>query len=231
MSAKGSGPAAYGDPVQFRSPPTVVCNTAPMTLKVIGPGVGRTGTNSLKLALERLLGGRCHHMWEVGQDPDRQIPMWTAAIEGKSVEWNEIMDGFVAQVDWPGASFWPELTSAFPEALVVLSVRPADEWYHSASQTIFQAIRLEGQWRATLVKLLGDRFCDRLEDKDAMIEAYESHNAAVRRAISSDRLLEWAPIDGWVPLCDFLGVPIPDEPFPRTNTTAEFRQMLGLDAG
>ena len=168
-------------------------------------------------------------MWEVGQDADRQIPLWTAAIEGRPVDWNEIVDGFVAQVDWPGASFWPELTSTFPDALVVLSVRPAEEWYRSASETIFQAIRLQGQWRATLVRLLRDRFCDRLEDKDAMIEAYENHNSAVRSAIDPDRILELAPADGWGPLCAHLGVPVPDEPFPHTNTTPEFRRMLGLD--
>lgn len=200
-----------------------------MTLKVIGPGVGRTGTNSLKLALERLLGGRCHHMWEVGQDPERQVPAWTAAIEGKSVDWKQLMEGFVAQVDWPGASFWPELTEAFPDALVVLSVRPAEEWYLSASETIFQAIRLDGEWRASLVKLLEDRFCGRLEDKDAMIEAYERHNANVRDAIAPSQLLEWTTTDGWPPLAHFLGVEAPDEPFPRTNTTSEFRQRLGLD--
>ena len=191
--------------------------------------MGRTGTNSLKLALERLLGGRCHHMWEVGQDADRQIPMWTAAIDGAPVDWTQMMSGFDAQVDWPGASFWPELTSAFPEAHVILSARPAEEWYRSASDTIFQALRLDGQWRATLVRLLGQRFSDRFEDKDAMIDAYERHNEAVRAAISPDRLLEWSPTDGWDPLCKFLGVPIPDEPFPRVNTTADFRQMLGLD--
>lgn len=201
-----------------------------MTLRVVGPGVGRTGTNSLKLALERLLGGKCHHMWEVGTDPERQIPLWTAAIEGRQVDWTGLMDGFVAQVDWPGASFWPELTAAFPEALVVLSVRPAEEWYRSASNTIFQAIRLEGEWRATLRRLLTDRFCGALEDKDAMIEAYERHNEEVRRAIPSDRLLEWSPTDGWEPLCSHLGVPVPDEPFPVTNTTPEFRRLLGLDS-
>lgn len=202
-----------------------------MSLKVVGPGVGRTGTNSLKLALERLLGGRCHHMWEVGADPDRQIPLWTAAIEGRPVDWHDVMDGFVAQVDWPGASFWPELVSAFPEALVIMSVRPADEWYASASRTIFEAISLQGEWRATLRKLLTDRFCGRLDDKDAMIEAYERHNDEVRRRIPSDRLLEWSPTDGWEPLCGFLGQPVPSEPFPVTNTTAQFREMLGLDAG
>ena len=200
-----------------------------MALEVIGPGVGRTGTNSLKVALERLLGGRCHHMWEVGADAERQIPLWTAAVEGRPVDWHEVMDGFVAQVDWPGASFWPELTAAFPEALVILSSRPAEEWYASASNTIFQAIGLEGEWRATLRRLLAERFSDRLDDKAAMIEAYERHNDRVRRAVAPGRLLEWTPTDGWGPLCAFLDRPVPDEPFPVTNTTSDFRQMLGLD--
>jgi hypothetical protein len=201
-----------------------------MTLRVVGPGVGRTGTNSLKLALERLLGGRCHHMFEVRADPGHQIRLWTDAIEGRQVDWHEIMDGFIAQVDWPGASFWRELTSVFPEALVILSVRPAEEWYRSASQTIFQSLELEGEWRATMRKLLADRFCGRLGDKKAMVEAYERHNEDVRQTVSSDRLLEWSPTDGWDPLCGFLGVPVPEEPFPLTNTTTDFRRRVGLDA-
>lgn len=169
-------------------------------------------------------------MWEVGADAERQIPLWTDAIEGRPVEWQRLMDGFVAQVDWPGASFWPELTAAFPDALVILSVRPAEEWYRSASGTIFQAMGLAGEWGATLRRLLADRFCADLDDKEAMIAAYELHNEEVRRTIPTGRLLEWSPPDGWQPLCQFLGVPVPDDPFPKTNTTADFRKMLGLDA-
>src|SRR4051794_37228781 len=109
-----------------------------MPLKVVGAGVGRTGTASLKLALEQLLGGRCHHMLEVVNDPD-QLPRWTEAVEGRDVDWQELLAGYVAQVDWPGASFWREISAANPDALVLLSTRDADGWYRSASNTIFHA--------------------------------------------------------------------------------------------
>lgn len=202
-----------------------------MALKVVGAGVGRTGTNSLKIALESLLGGRCHHMFEIIMNPD-QVPMWTAAIEQKGeVDWDDVLDGYVAQVDWPGASFWPELSAAYPDALVILSVRDPDVWYTSASNTIFQAFDVMPEelspWFMSVAAMMGERFSAELGDRDAMIAAYQRHNDAVRAAIPAERLLEWSPEQGWEPICERLGVPVPDEPFPVTNQTAEFRAMLG----
>ena len=130
-----------------------------MPLKVVGAGVGRTGTASLKLALEQLLGGRCHHMLEIVSDPG-QVSGWTDAIDGRDVDWQELLSGYVAQVDWPGASFWREISAANPDALVLLSTRDPDAWYRSASNTIFQAVPnpppgLE-QWFATTIhKMFG----------------------------------------------------------------------------
>ena len=194
--------------------------------------MGRTGTHSLKLALERLLGGPCHHMVEVFANPS-QIPTWIDAIEGRPVDWSALLAGYRAAVDWPGAGFWPELTAANPDAMVLLSVRDADSWYRSASNTIFLA--LSGgppetvQWMGAMRKLLADRFSDHLDNRSAMIDAYERHNAEVRAAVPADRLIEWTPSDGWDPICERLGLAVPDEPFPVTNTTEEFRtNMLGL---
>jgi hypothetical protein len=200
-------------------------------LQVVGAGVGRTGTHSLKLALERLLGGRCHHMVEMFGDTEA-IAGWTAAIEGQPTDWRALLDPYVALVDWPGASFWPELTATYPDALVLLSVRPAEEWYRSASNTIFLAFDHMppevAPWMEAVRKLMHDRFDDRHDDPVAMMEAFERHNDAVRAAIEPERLLEWSPGDGWEPLCDRLGLPVPAEPFPVTNTTSEFRDMLGV---
>jgi hypothetical protein len=208
-----------------------VDNSAPyapaVTLRVIGPGLGRTGTYSLKLALERLLGGRCHHMAEVLADPAHHFPLWGPVLRGEPADWHEIFAGYVAQVDFPGAAFWPELCAAFPDALVVLSTRPADDWYRSAAATIFQLDDSHGS--SPFGDLWRERFGDRPDDREAMIAAYERHYAAVRSAIPADRLLEWTVADGWAPLCDRLGVPVPDEPFPRTNTTEEFRAHNRLD--
>ena len=193
--------------------------------------MGRTGTHSLKFALERLLGGTCHHMVEVFAHPE-EIPVWTDAIDGRPVDWSALMAGYTAQVDWPGASFWPELADANPDALVILSVRDPESWYKSASDTIFEGLgRTDeelGPWMAAMRRLLADRFCARFEDRHAMIEAFHRHNDQVRKKVAADRLLEWQPADGWEPICARLGVAVPDEPFPVTNTTDEFRAMIGL---
>lgn len=201
-----------------------------MTLKVIGAGVGRTGTHSLKVALERLLGGRCHHMVEVFTHADAEVPVWTAAIDGQQVDWHGLLGPYTAQVDWPGASFWPELSDAFPDALVLLSVRDPEGWYRSASNTIFRgmdgAAHGGNDWMTAMLRLMEARFSSRLDDPAAMIEAYERHNDRVRSTIPADRLLEWTTSDGWDPICERLGVPVPDEPFPLTNTTEEFQARL-----
>ena len=204
-----------------------------MGLAVVGAGVGRTGTHSLKLALEQLLGGPCHHMVEVFGHPE-QVPVWTDAIEGRPVDWVQLLESYRAIVDWPGCSFWRELLAANPDALVLLSVRDPEDWYRSASNTIFIGISTsEGppevvQWMSTVRALLRDRFSDRFDDRDAMIDAFERHNDAVRRDVPASQLLEWRPSDGWDPICERLGVPVPAEPFPVTNTTDDFRAMFGM---
>ena len=203
-----------------------------MSLRVVGAGVGRTGTHSLKLALEQLLGGPCHHMVEVLGNPEGQVPGWTDAIEGRPVDWNKLLEGYKAIVDWPGGSFWRELLAANPDALVLLSVRDPEAWYRSASNTIFHAfdhLPPEARpWMDEVRKMLHDRFSDDFANEDAMIDAFNRHNEAVRREAPTAQLLEWTPSDGWAPICDRLGIAVPSEPFPVTNTTDEFRTMLGL---
>lgn len=203
-----------------------------MGLQVVGAGVGRTGTKSLKIALERLLGGPCHHMFEMRANPD-QIPGWIDAIEGRPVDWQLLLSPYRAIVDWPGCSFWREISAANPEALVLLSVRDPESWYRSASSTIFLLFELESTrerrpGRIAMRKLLHDRFSDRLDDPMAMMDAFHRHNEAVRREVPAARLLEWRPEDGWEPICERLGLPVPEDPFPVTNTTSEFREMLGI---
>jgi hypothetical protein len=191
-----------------------------VTLRVVGPGLGRTGTYSLKLALERLLGGRCHHMAEVLADPERHLALWAPVLRGDEVDWEEVFAGYVAQVDFPGAVFWPELTEAFPDALVVLSTRPTDAWYRSAASTIFQLD--DGHGSSPFRAVWAERFSDRVDDRAAMIAAYERHNAAVFNEAPSDRLLVMSPGAGWKPLCEFLEVPVPDEPYPHLNDPSKF---------
>ena len=201
-----------------------------MELRVVGAGVGRTGTHSLKIALEQLLGTPCHHMLEILGDPS-QVPLWMAAVDGHP-DWPAIFERFGAMVDWPGAAFWPELHKAYPDALVLLSVRDPEDWYRSASNTIFLSFdHLPPElkpWMDRVRQLLHDRFCDDITNPTAMMDAFERHNAAVKAAVPADRLLVWQAGDGWEPICERLGLPVPAEPFPLTNTTDEFRAMLGM---
>lgn len=197
-----------------------------MTLRVVGAGVGRTGTLSLKVALERLLGGPCYHMAEVFAHPEHVV-VWRDAALGRMPDWRQLFAGYHAAVDWPACAFWPELSEAFPDALVLLSVRDADSWWRSASGTIFpSARRAEGPWREMVEALFAKRFTAALDDRDACVAALERHNAEVRRRVPAGRLLEWRASEGWEPLCAALGVPVPAEPFPRVNTSEEFQARL-----
>lgn len=203
-----------------------------MTLAIVGAGLGRTGTHSLKLALERLLGGPCYHMVEVFNHPEH-VPMWHAAMRDEPVDWPALFEGYAATVDWPGGGVWQAISEAYPDAPVLLSTRrSADEWYTSGSRTIFLAMDeappgME-EWHA-MVSAMVHRVTPDWHDAELTKAGYERHNAAVRAAVPPDRLIEWQPENGWAPLCAALGVAEPDEPFPVTNTTAEFRAMLGLE--
>jgi hypothetical protein len=204
-----------------------------MALQVVGAGVGRTGTWSLKEALERLTGGRCYHMIEVFGQP-HHVPVWQAAVRGELPEWDDFLQGYAATVDWPASAFWRELSDANPDAVVLLSTRDVDEWWRSASNTIFSAeiedmrsarSDISPDWPGDL---FAARFTPRWRDEASAKAAYLRHNDEVREAVPPDRLLEWHPGDGWEPICTALGVDVPDEPFPHVNTTAAWRAMLGL---
>jgi hypothetical protein len=207
-------------------------------VKIIGAGVGRTGTLSLKAALERLGFGPCFHGRHVLDHPDR-LPMWEAAAAGEPVDWAAVFDGYSSTVDWPGAAFWRQLTSAFPPAQVILTVRDAQDWYESVRNTIFTMFGPgppdERVSRARRVvpgldvfttfhrRMIWDGFFDgRFADRDYAIDVYEAHNAAVVREIPADRLLVITPGAGWEPLCAFLGMPVPDEPYPHLNDPGMF---------
>jgi len=199
-----------------------------MTLKVVGAGLGRTGTLSLKLALEQLLGGRCYHMMEVFGRPD-DITVWHRAASGEPVDWVAFFDGFVATVDWPSASFWHEISAQHPDALILHSMRAdAQTWWTSADETILKHSRRaaadnpDDAWVQMWQAIVEHRFGADWNDGDAWMAAYERHNADVRASAPPDRYLAWQPGDGWEPICGALGLPVPDEPFPHVNTREEW---------
>ncbi len=198
-----------------------------MTLHVIGAGLGRTGTNSLKLAIERLGLGPCHHMEEVPDHPE-QVALWSAALDGHA-DWDAIHQGYASAVDWPTVAFFRELASSCPSARFVLTVRDPDRWAESFSQTIYKLVGGRDQAPAPMRPLLHmiaqavgkTGFPDGL-DLAAAARAFVAHNDAVKEAILASRLLIYEVTEGWVPLCRFLGAPVPDEPFPHTNQRDQF---------
>ncbi len=203
-----------------------------MTLSVFGAGLGRTGTASLKVALEKLGLGKCHHMSEVFGSPE-QIDLWTKAAAGKP-DWPAIFKGYGAAVDFPTAAFWRELADFYPDAKIILSLRDPEKWYESTQETILSPAMTAGFEHmpfAPVVKSVVHRFFDdEIHDRDHLIEVFNRHNEDVKNAVPKDRLLVFEAKDGWAPLCRFLGKPLPDEPYPRVNSKEEMKPMMAAMA-
>ena len=206
-----------------------------MTLAVIGSGFGRTGTASLRHALNMLGLGPCHHMEEVFAHPE-QVPLWQAVAAGRPVAMDSLFAGYRSQIDWPGAQVWRELAACYPEAKVVHSVRPEEAWLDSFTGTIgkimadYKHAPLPPHMMAMMEamdELIARRtFGGMLTDREALRARYRRRTEEVRAAIPPDRLLVFDVSEGWAPLCAFLGVPVPAEPFPRLNSTEDFWATL-----
>ena len=200
-----------------------------MTLRVVGAGLPRTGTSSLKVALTQLLGGQCYHMSDVLECPDH-ITVWHQAVRGELPDWHEFFTDYIATVDFPASAFWRELSDANPNAIILLSIRDnAETWWQSVSQTIFQVKVDLPSFQDMIRDVMGARFTEQWYDQQSAMAAYERYNDEVRSIITSNRLVEWQPRDGWEPICKALNLPIPNQPFPYVNTTAEFRKLFRLD--
>lgn len=202
-----------------------------MTLSVISAGFGRTGTMSLKLALEELGLGPCHHMIEVIHNGEAQVPLWNAALAGHP-DYAAIYDGYKSAVDWPSAAFWKELANAYPGAKIILSSRSAESWYASISETILATVWAPDTWPPqavewfTMVTRVLERSFGDAREKDDLIATFHAHEANVKATIPPERLLVHSAKDGWGPLCAFLDVPVPLTPYPRTNSKEEFFQHM-----
>ena len=206
-----------------------------MALQVIGAGLGRTGTMTLKTALEQLGFSPCHHMYEVIQHPE-QAEFWERAARGQAVDWEEVFANYRASCDWPSCTFYKELAERYPSAKVILTQRDPKAWYRSVNNTILPAMKgpifapdgsrvgPPGDFAPLLIGqgTFGNRF-----DEAHMIDVFERHNREVARTIPAERLMVFEAAQGWEPLCNFLGVPVPPTPFPKVNTTEEFQQRTG----
>ena len=215
-------------------------------MRVIGVGFGRTGTASLKSALDTLGLGPCYHMTDVMADP-RRIRQWRAIGRGAAPDWDAVFAGYQSAVDWPVAVYWRQLAAAYPDAKLVLTVRDARKWYNSARQTIFQQVvdppgglrsasfwllsRVSPNLRAfvqmTETTIRQPVFGGRIADEEHAIAVFERHIAEVQGEFPPERLLTYRVADGWAPLCDFLDRPVPDVPFPHDNSTEDFSRVVG----
>ncbi|MBG0832596.1 sulfotransferase family protein [Planomonospora sp. ID67723] len=219
-------------------------------MRVIGAGFGRTGTLSFKTALERLGFGPCHHMTEVIEKPV-QIRRWLDLAEGRPVGWDDLLGGYDSCVDWPSAAYWRELAEHYPGAKVVLTVRDPDRWLASMNATIFKRRErggtLAGRAVLRLSSLLGTDFAAFVKmtglivdervfggggtDAQNALKVFRAHIEEVKAEIPPSRLLVFDVRQGWEPLCGFLGVPVPDEPFPRVNDAAHFERISRSKVG
>jgi hypothetical protein len=207
-------------------------------MDVIGAGFGRTGTLSLKVALEQLGFGPCMHMVPLLQDPETSALIRKAA-EGDVDSLDVALQGYRATVDWPMTYFWRELVDRYPAAKVILTVRDPGKWYESAHKTIYAAANVgrgAGMMDPDVMGMVDATVWDgtfdgRFADREAAIRRFLEHNARVRREIPADRLLVFEVAQGWEPLCSFLGVPVPETPFPRLNDSVAFNDNLAARAG
>jgi hypothetical protein len=210
-------------------------------MRLIGAGLPRTGTLTQKVALEMLGFEPCYHWVNVLADLN-QVDVWNRALDGEPV-WDEVFDGCHATVDWPGGYFWRELMDYYPDAKVLLSVRDPEKWEPSFRETIWNMghgenlINLVSSARALIdpqwsryVQLVDRMFwsgkgtfaASGHELPEQLIAEFKRHNEEVEATVPPERLLVWNVSEGWEPLCEFLEVPVPDEPLPHANDRETF---------
>lgn len=199
-------------------------------MEIIGAGFGRTGTNSLKIAIETLGFRPCYHMYEVTQNPSH-INFWNKAASNAPVEWIDFFKSYKATVDWPASAFIPQIYNAFKSSKVIITVRDPEEWYQSAKKTIFLTManwekneNIETRDRMGMAKkiILDGIFSGKHENKDHCIDVFNKHIDDVSKVVPKENLLVFDVSEGWVPLCEFLNVEVPNGVFPHTNTRANF---------
>lgn len=200
-------------------------------MKVIGAGFGRTGTDSIRHALEFLLDGRCYHMKELATRHDHG-ERWSDFVAGRGMDWAALFEDYEATVDWPGANYYAEIMAAFPEAKVLLSVRDPESWFDSF-QELVRVMKVISVFsfipRLRLMKRLHDvavwREFEDLEDRAKCIEVFERHIEAVKAHVPEERLLVFRVQEGWDPLCEFLNVDVPKVPFPHVNSRGDIQRF------
>ncbi len=203
-------------------------------MDIIGAGFGRTGTLSLKKALEILGFGPCYHMQVLLMRPWHWLFWWRVARE-KPVNWVRFFRKYRTTVDWPASRYAEELASLYPEAKLILTVRDPEAWYDSTCRTLYKMKKHFPWWFPNLVTGMQDRiiwdgiFGGRFADREHAIAVFREHTEQVKQLFPPERLLVWQVEDGWEPLCRFLGVPVPEGvPFPHLNDSRSYRRWIRL---
>lgn len=215
-----------------------------MSIKVIGAGHGRTGTHSLKLALEELGFGRCYHMSELLEHPER-IQHWEALYSGNPVDWNALFDGYQATVDYPANLCYQKILTNYPDAKVILTVRDPESWYDSVRSTT-NRVNFQKPWQllSLVLRLPFSSYLQHLmrvfklafnywqlafdgkfKNKAYAIQKYLDYNQKVQNTVPANNLLLYNIKDGWEPLCQFLNKPIPNTDFPHSNDRKSFHAL------
>ena len=209
------------------------------SMKVFGAGFGRTGTMSLKFALEKLRIGPCYHMREVVSRPSH-IKLWYDISRGEHPNWNRLFSGFNSAVDFPVCLFYKQLINKFPDAKFILTLRDFDTWYISTANTIYKVPTILPDWfervvypiRMFIVMQVNliwvGLFKNNFSDRESTKLVYYEHIESVKKIIPADKLLIYNVIEGWEPLCEFLNVDVPDIPFPKVNDTAEMLRNFAI---
>jgi len=204
-----------------------------MALKVVGSGLGRTGTKSMQTALNMLGFGPCHHMVEVFRHPE-SMALWVEAAKGRP-NWDLIFKDYNSMVDYPGAAHWKALAAYYPNAKVLHTVRDPDKWFESTQATIFAPRSTATEPQAGLQAEFFASFMgpmhEHLADRAFMTDYFRRHTEEVKATIAPERLLIYEVGEGWGRLCKFLGVPVPDEPYPSENSREEFQARVRTSQG
>lgn len=207
-------------------------------LKLINAGLGRTGTTSLKVALEQLGFGPCYHMFDVVNDEQRLAQWERIVCDGQPPDWEAVFAGYGSAVDGPCAIYYRQIMAAFPDAKVILTVRDAERWYQSTYDTLYQfavatsrhpagaGSRQSRVYRLTSSMVWDGLFGGRFEDRDHAIEVFARRNQEVIDSVEPGRLLVYDVKQGWEPLCAFLGADQPPGDFPHANDSQSMRDTI-----
>ncbi|KHN94988.1 uncharacterized protein MAM_07215 [Metarhizium album ARSEF 1941] len=208
--------------------------------QVIGAGLPRTGTASFSAALAILLDGPVYHGGtQITLGPEHEVKTWLrvaaqwppstrASRESVKSLIAGRLRGFVATTDYPGLNYVQELVELYPDAKVTCTVRDVESWQKSmavvgnaATKWFMRILFLPMpslRYFPAFIDTVKDQWHGRYGETASPSEAtYHRHMEWLREVVPEKRLVFFDVRDGWGPLCEILGVDVPNVPFPRVN--------------